>query len=100
MAVRQPMTSSFPTFMARHTEPSDGQELCTAASIRSLRPRSTPLHGGPSKHLPPEDVYKSSVIFGYNWVLSMGGITAALSRNRGRLGSVAMDASRTSLSPK
>src|SRR6185437_8862148 len=55
-AVRQPIISSLPTFIGRHTAPSRGLQFISAASIRSLRPSSNPLHCGPLSPLPPEAV--------------------------------------------
>src|ERR1700721_592893 len=53
MAVKKPMTSSLPTFMARRTAPSHGLVFSMAASIRPFPPSSRPLHCGPLSPFPP-----------------------------------------------
>ncbi len=82
-AAIQPIISSFPTFIARHTAPSTGVAFASAASIRSCRPSKSPLACGPRNPLPPLNPYRSTPIRAYRRILSTGGMPPAASTNTG-----------------
>ena len=61
-AATSPMISSLATFMPRPTVLELGELFLTAASIRSFRPSSRPVHCGPRMPFPPENVTRSKPI--------------------------------------